>query len=388
MYRILLTLSVLLNVALTSAVYLRSHTVGSEQPATRASTDPHPTIADETPQAVSPTTVAPEASERSPTTPSRSSNEVMAEFRDMITRLRSNGVPDETLRIIAQSLANEALAEKARREAGALVHYEWQKIDAGRMMPADRQNALNEEREALVREILGGSVESTGAPREFIDDPRLAAIPLEKREQLHQLQVEQSRARSEIYRTGQRPQLPADLKAARDAAMEPIRAILTPEEYDHYALYFSQEAKDLQRALITTDINDEQYAAIYHALNDAPLAAQTGTIERVHLEIDTVRRIGGPDAAVHYAASRDGSFGSGIEVLRSAGLSSTEILARRDIFRTAYVPVPNEGLEPRFARIQQVYDAVTAGLSPAARSSFDQSGPGRQFAAWLRRPGP
>ncbi|MBE2215198.1 MAG: hypothetical protein IAE82_15095 [Opitutaceae bacterium] len=388
MYRILLTLSVLLNVALTSAVYLRSHTVGSEQPAALASADAHAALADEIPRAVSPTTVAPESSEPSPTTPSRSSDEVMAEFRDMITRLRSNGVPDETLRIIAQSLANEALAEKARREASALVHYEWQKIDAGRMLPADRQNALDEEREALVREILAGSVESTGAPREFIDDPRLAAIPLEKREQLHQLQVEQSRARSEIYRTGQRPQLPTDLEAARVAAMDPIRAVLSPEEYDHYMLYFSQEAKELQRALITTDINDEQYAAIYHALKDARKDAPSAGTEQVNLEVDLVQRIGGTDAALDYAFSREGTFRGGIEILKSANLSSAEILNRRRIYLTVFDRVPEEGLEARFARIQRVYDDVTAGLSPEARTALDQTNVGRQFATLLRRPAP
>lgn len=380
MYRILLTVSVLLNLALASAAYLRSRALPSEQPdlASQART------ALDARKPEYPAIAAPNASTSAVS--ESVGADAMAELRNMIAQLRSSGVPDEALQLIAQDMAAEVLGEKMRREAGSLARYEWEKSIAGRLIPADQLKAFDAERVALVRGILGYSAAPAGAPREFIDDPRLAAIPTEKREMIFQIQAGQNRAQSEMLRTGQRPQLPADPEASRVAAMEPIRAALTPEEYDHYMLYFSQEAKDLQRALITTNINDEQYAAIYRALKDARKDAPSGGTAQVSLEVDLVQRIGGTEAALDYAFSKEGTFRGGIEVLKSANLPSAEILNRRRIYLTVFDRVPGEGLEARFARIQRVYDEVTAGLSPEARVSLDRSNVGRQFATLLRRP--
>lgn len=380
MYRILLIVSVLLNLGLASAAYLRSRAVASERPYLASQTS----TALEARKPDSPSTARPNAS--ASTASESVGAEAMAELRNTIAQLRSSGVPDETLQLIAQDMAAEVLGEKMRREAGAFARYEWEKSIAGRLIPADQQKAHDAEREALAREILGSSAPPVGAPREFIDDPRLAAIPVEKRELIYQLQAEQNRAQSERFRTGQRPQLFAEFEAAQVAAMEPIRAALTPEEYDHYMLYFSQEAKDLQRALITTDINDDQYAAIYRALKDARKDAPSGGTTQVNLELDLVQRIGGTDAALDYAFSKEGTFRGGIEVLTSANLPSAEILNRRRIYLTVFDRVPDEGLEARFARIQRIYDEVAAGLSPEARAALDRSNVGRQLATLLRRP--
>jgi hypothetical protein len=124
--------------------------------------------------------------------------------------------------------------------------------------------ALNREKEALLKKLLGNSYVSTSAPA--YDDYKLNFLPPEKAAKVRRIRDDYRELSADTESNFFSPALPED-KAANDLLKKEQRAdleaILTPAELFDYDLRHSSTANSLRYELSAFDATEAEFCALY-----------------------------------------------------------------------------------------------------------------------------
>jgi len=266
--KVLLVLSLVLNVAL-GAVLLRPKVPGPSAPApgvveTKAASAAPPALATtarpRTITQVVTNTVAPKFDW---------SSVESDDYKKYIANLRSIGCPEETIRDIIKADVNKLYEAKRKALAGPPKKFEFWKANALMTAVADperteKERALNQEKRALLTELLGFTPEDTPdllASAAGQMDAMFGFLPAEKRNKVFEvLQDVQGKMQKAMKNGAPDPEDMRKLQKDTDAA---LAAILTPQEHLDYNLRLSMTANAMRMQLAGFEPNEQEFLELY-----------------------------------------------------------------------------------------------------------------------------
>jgi hypothetical protein len=194
-----------------------------------------------------------------------------ADYKEYIANLRAIGCPEETLRDIVVADVNKLFAERAKALTPARKFEYWRTgnpvgglLDSG---APERRLALERERRALLRELLGIEVEARpedlfGAVNFF--ETMLDFLPPEQRTKLMEVEQQFGLKQAKLLQGGV---MDADdhkaLRALQREKQAALRAVLTPEEYRGYELRMSETAMVMRGQLAGFDTTEQEFQQIF-----------------------------------------------------------------------------------------------------------------------------
>lgn len=310
-----------------------------------------------------------------------------ARAHEIMRLLRSQDVPLSVQVAIGMALASEELLEERKQVTTRAATTVWAAGRSGseRNLTAeqrDRLLKLDLKQDDVMSELLGFDYRRELAKERYLKNPQFAELPLEKLLQLSEMDHERSMVTRDQMRGAGNPVARMGMTEYRNAKSEReemLAKLFTPDELARYQLYHSDFALQLQRHLEGSEINDQQYAAIYREASKSGGDTNNTTLEPV---VAAVRAQVSPEAALKIVGQSDSQFGPSIAVLQRAGLGSDEILRRRELLNQI-VRVPGN-------QRAELYNAATAGLSPEVKTELEKSnyiqGAANRAAAARRRP--
>jgi hypothetical protein len=190
------------------------------------------------------------------------------DYKKYIANLRAIGCPEETIRDIIIADVNMLYESKRRELASPKKKFEFWKPDTmgGAFDPGltDKERALNQEKRALLTELLGY------APNEKSDyfadvTTRLEAkfdfLPAEKRSKVFELMQDIQGKMQEALK-GEPPNSKKSRKMLKEGE-DAIAAILTPEEMLDYNLHFSMTANTMRADLVGFEPSEQEFLDIF-----------------------------------------------------------------------------------------------------------------------------
>lgn len=202
-----------------------------------------------------------------------------ADYREYIARLRGIHCPEATIQDIIIADIDKLYEPKfaALRDPPSYEPQKyWQSYYNRRRKKADPEKtaqikALTEEKEALIKELLGldekewrKSFNSYGVP----DEERLAYLPPEKWAQVKELEKKFGEMRSKIYEEAGGyidMETQKDLAKVRKDMLGEMQKFMTPEEVFEYNVRTSDTARNLQYQLRGLDTTEDEFRAIFAA---------------------------------------------------------------------------------------------------------------------------
>ena len=194
-----------------------------------------------------------------------------ADYRQYITNLRAIGCPKETIRDIITADVNK-LYESRRKEITASTNkFEYWKtgnplagiLDPDRM---EKEQALNKEKRALLRELLG--VEPEEKPNLLAGynpfESMLDFLPTSKQNQIMDVYMKYQTKLAKTLNNGS-PDA-EDMKAMQQTQKDmenELAGMLTPEEFRQYQLRMSQTAMTMRFQLASFEPTKEEFDKIF-----------------------------------------------------------------------------------------------------------------------------
>ncbi|HTJ78726.1 MAG TPA: hypothetical protein VL357_06990 [Rariglobus sp.] len=194
-----------------------------------------------------------------------------AALRDI---LRAAGFSDDMVRTLVQMRIwkrYEARFKALQPKPDSDPNKPWWKDDArqsnwyGNMTKAQRdemRQLQKDQRDEMAR-VLGPDKNGNNGGWQ---DPRLAFLPSEKRQQLQQIQQDYQELMGEVQQDMQGFQLPSDrekLRYLQEQQKADMDALMTPEERRNYDLRMSQTAQNLRWQMTKFDASEEEYLRIF-----------------------------------------------------------------------------------------------------------------------------
>lgn len=244
-------------------------------------------------------------------------------YKQYIANLRSIGCPEETIRDIIIADVNKLFDSRRKELFPATNRFEYWKggnflanlLDESKMQ---KEQALNAEKRALLKELLGVDVPDSGdiisGTKTF--DAMLDFLPAEKRTQIMELEQKFAARMAKSMKDIQRGDLSA-LKKLQAEKDEEMLKFLSPDEKLEYDLRMSQTAMMMRmqmgdfeaseqefRDLFTLRKQfDDEYGAFGIPSNN-PEERERRTTAQKQLDADT-RRVLGEDRFLEYKYSDD-----------------------------------------------------------------------------------
>lgn len=264
----ILVISVLLNVALAGAVvYLSSRRPPTEQTAASA---PAQTPATPKPEAMpAPAALTVITNQSGQTLDWRMVES--EDYRKYIANLRAIGCPEETIRDIITADVNKLFDQRRREMTASTNKFQFWKagnpfssaIDPDRI---EKMQALNKEKRALLKELLG--VEPEEKP-DFLAgfnpfETMLDFLPASKQNQLMDVYMKFQAKQAKLFEGGQ-PDA-EDMKKMRQLQKDmdvEMAGMLSPQEYEEYQLRMSQTAMSMRMQLASFDPQEQEFRSIF-----------------------------------------------------------------------------------------------------------------------------
>lgn len=301
-----------------------------------------------------------------------------ADYKQYIANLRAIGCPEETIRDIITADVNKLYDAKRKALAGPKKKFEFWKPGAmmgGAIDPerTEKERALNQERRALLTQLLGS------APDE---KPELMAgmtsqveamfdfLPTDKRTKVFDLMQDMQTKMQKAMKGGSPD--PEDMKKLFKESEAAIAAVLTPEEMLDYNLRFSMTANTMRMQLAGFEPTEQEFLELYKkrkAYDDEYGNAFGGGLN-----------LKGEEKEKRDAAKKalDESIKSQLGEQRYAEFKRGEDFAYQAMYRVA----DREGLGKEAAI--KVYDMKQAAEAQAKQLRDDKALSGEQRTAALR----
>ena len=295
---------------------------------------------------------------------------------DIDAWLKSSGAP----LAVRYSVLNALMTEKYK-QAHLAVRFptgmkRWQR---GSSPPSseqrDRMVTLHQQQQQEMEAIFGADYAKARFGAESEAD---SGIPAEKRVAMDRIVRDymDTRMRLGPGNTGKERAL-LDTEMQKDLA-----AILTPQEFELYQAYESQEGSRLQQFMRGLDVDDETYLRTFRAAAGAKSAnADTRTSFAITLEqLAAIEQSVGAGIAGHIAANQNTTFREISTLYTAAGIPSSATLERYRVWNQFHadpqqfqVGASGQLSEAQLALARSYYERLTDGLSAEARAQFDRT---------------
>lgn len=197
-----------------------------------------------------------------------------ADYKIYIARLREIECPEETIRDIIIADVDKLYAPRfaALRPPEEKEYKYWRRNSGWRSPDPERQKqyrALTEEKDALIKELLGVDSKVARGTYNWWDDERkeqLSFLSEDKQEQLRKLQEKFNDERQKIYAETQGywdEDTQADLKKIHKRELAEMAKFMTPEEIFEYEMRTSDTANNLKRELASLKPTEEEFRELY-----------------------------------------------------------------------------------------------------------------------------
>lgn len=196
-----------------------------------------------------------------------------ADYREYIRNLRSIGCPEETIRDIIVADVNKLFEERKARLQGTRKKLEYWKASSMFAMAAPdeellkKKQELNQERRALLTELLGSAPEEKPDASTLLMESLEAMFdflpPSKQTEVFEAMQRMQSKMMKSMG-SGMPDQqdMKKMVQAQKDMEAE-IAKLMTPEQFEQYQLRLSTTAMTMRMQLATFDPTEEEYKSIF-----------------------------------------------------------------------------------------------------------------------------
>jgi hypothetical protein len=199
------------------------------------------------------------------------------DYRTYITRLRSIGCPEETIRDLIIADVEKLLAPQMQAAAPKRKELKyWQPEEKELWNPledldADRQKQdIDFQKRDILRSLVGVDIVAERLKLTGQDDvmgKRLGFLPDEKRDQVRKLIDRYSREevslREKIWEDGDAPEDQAKLRQLQQQQQTAVAALLSPEEFRQYELWISPTAYQVRDSFFGMNPKETEFLAIF-----------------------------------------------------------------------------------------------------------------------------
>jgi hypothetical protein len=192
------------------------------------------------------------------------------DFKQYMENLRAIGCPEETIRDLIIAEVNKMFAPRFTALAAETQRFEhWGRRSKSREGLTTQLRALQDERRALLRELLGTN-DDPHAKWAHVDLDRLreegkySFLPGEKQEQVraimekYQQQLESRNASRSDFPVGS-----DQSKLLREQRQQELAQVLSPEELKEFSLRDSNTADSVRNRFGSVDITEAEYRKLY-----------------------------------------------------------------------------------------------------------------------------
>lgn len=272
------------------------------------------------------------------------------EYAAYLDRLRAAGCPEDKIRLIVRTDADEWLLQQRIAQATA-ADFAWWKAEppvAGGEAFNDKFEQARARRAELVRKLLGDTAELAGAAAEKdppivvnLSGPVLGGLPREKFNAVQEV-CARSLDRHQGYfniRTSEGVFLnQGDLARLREQTRSDLAQILSSEELEEFLLRYSHNANRLRQELAKLEPTPDEFRAIFRAVDalehrlQLEYGARDSLSARQREEFDrqcdaAIQKVLTPERYQRYLLGRSPLFGQAQLAVRRAGLPDTVVLA-------------------------------------------------------------
>ena len=339
------------------------------------------------------------------------------DYKTYITRLRSVGCPEETIRdiIIAdldKLLAPEIATALGRRKDLRYWHSEEEEMlnDVDPRETFRHQQAVEKRKQEILRELVGVDLarermKSSG--KEDYYERRMKFLPDERRTQLRELLSRYDDLEGRVqgdtaggFTALSAPQR-AHLRILREQREEEVAKLLSPDEKKQFDLWLSPTANEVRHGLYGMNASEPEFQAIYDARREFdekwggrdPDLLDAETRERMEaargdMEGEIELKLG-PERYAQYLRGRDDDFHvlNGLVTRhqlpreKAAEVHGYKLVAQsyREQIRTNRELTPQQKQEALKALAEEARKTVLGTLGARAFADFERSGHG----GWL-----
>ncbi len=192
-----------------------------------------------------------------------------ADYKKYIANLRGIGCPEETIRDIIKADVNKLFEARRRELAGPKKKFEFWKPGAlmGAAVDPDRaakERALNQEKRALLIELLGSAPEDTpdllaGAATQM--EAMFDFLPTDKRNKVFEL-MQDMQAKMQKSMKGGTPDA-EDMRKMMKENEAALAGVLSPEELLDYNLRFSMTANMMRMQMAGFEPSEQEFLELF-----------------------------------------------------------------------------------------------------------------------------
>lgn len=238
-----------------------------------------------------------------------------SDYKKYIANLRAIGCPGQVIQDIIFTDVNQAFRTRAKQIWSMKKHEYWQKRSDERDQPnADqmkRLNALEKEKQAVLKELLGVNLHS----QDYIDllfhqnqsiDRRLAYLPAGKREMVRKVLSE-----ADLTDESELDDSPRGYQEARKEFLErqlkALVTVLSPQELEEYRMRNSAEAGSLRNSLRYFDCSEDEFKSILKVQEDLKKDASLSMDAYAQHTAETagIKKVLGDERGTEYEKSTD-----------------------------------------------------------------------------------
>lgn len=268
-----------------------------------------------------------------------------AEYSSYLDRLRAAGCPEDKIRWIVRSDADDWLLQQRIAQAVA-NDFAWWKAEApnaaaGGENFTDRYEQLRKRRSELVTKYLGEAPEDAADPGKEVpivvnlSGPVLGALPREKYNAVQEICARSLDRHQGYFNNRQNEGVflnQGDLARLREQTRSDLSQILTPLELEEFLLRYSHNANRLRTELAGLDPTPEEFRKVFRAVDalehrlqleygavDSLSSRQREEFEREREEV--IKKVLPPERYQRYLVGRYPLFRQAQLAVRRAGLA-------------------------------------------------------------------
>jgi hypothetical protein len=322
------------------------------------------------------------------------------DYRAYITRLRSIGCPEQTIRDIVIADIDKLLAPRmqAANPRTREITF-WQPIeqelweDAEQKDALQKQRAVDFEKREVIRELLGVDLVGERLRNQGQDDyygQRLAFLPEEKRarvrlaldqfaDQERALLEQQVEETDTIASSDELAQLHQQKNAA-------LTTLLTPQEREQYDLWFSPAASRVRDSVYGMNATQDEFLKLYQLQREIDAQSGGQVTEQTWAEHQAkVRATLGESRYAEYVRAQDADYRALLRVTSRFSLGP-EVAAKLYSYKEAVEQERSRvDAEPNLTPQQRsaAFEAIEAETQRALRQTLGE----KAFRHLIRRPG-
>ncbi|MBU6400982.1 MAG: hypothetical protein KGS61_11735 [Verrucomicrobia bacterium] len=270
------------------------------------------------------------------------------DYPTYIANLRRIGCPEPTIRDIIVADVNQIFAKRRATEV-VLPDQQWWRSEpdpAVVQAAADKVQALETERRALLTRLLGPGWETSGSNGDgsasagvSLSGPVLGALSPDAKQAVQAIN-RRAQQRMRDYLAAQakagKPTDPAELARLRQQTRGELAKVLTPDQLEEYLLRYSSTASHLRAELRGMNVTPDEFRGLFRARDgldaqidlasgDDPAAAQ----RRRDLEQqrdDAVKQALGPDQYQLFQLNQDPVYRAAVATANQAGAPPDKVM--------------------------------------------------------------